>query len=106
MICVCLPAACSDCSAACTKLQEQYDKLIHLPVGVLLPSLYAKRVIDTNQKRTIEATLLDTRKMEYILDWIIDSLKAGVAIKYHSFLEVVTESKDLVANEALKSLGK
>ena len=44
--------------------------------------------------------------MEYILDLIIDSLKAGVAIKYNSFLEVLTESKDLVANEAVKSLGE
>ena len=78
---------------------------MHLPVGVLLPSLYAKEVIDTNQKKTIEAERLDTKKMEYILDLIIDSLNAGVAIKYNSFLEAINETEDPVANEAIKNLG-
>ena len=95
-----------DCSTACAKLRKQYDKLIHLPVKALLPSLYAKEVIDSDQKKTVEATLLDTEKMGYILDLVIDSLKAGVAIKYNSFLKVMKDSKDSVANEAVKSLGR
>ena len=44
--------------------------------------------------------------MAYVLDFIIVSLKAGVAIKYDNFLKVVKESKDLVANESVKNLGK
>ena len=103
---LCSSVADNNCSTACTKLQKQYDKLIHLPMKALLPSLYAKEVIDSDQKKTVEATLLDTEKMGYILDLIIDSLKAGVAIKYDSFLKVMKDSKDSVAKEAVKSLGR
>ena len=103
---LCSSVADNDCSTTCAKLRKQYDKLIHLPVKPLLPSLYSKEVIDFDQKMTVEATLLDTEKMGYILDLIIRSLKAGVAIKYNSFLKVMKDSKDSVANEAVKSLGR
>ena len=72
----------------------------------LLPSLYTEEVIDFDQKKTVEDILLDTKKMEYILDLIIRSLKAGVAIKYNRFLKVMKDSKDSDANEAVKSLGR
>jgi len=75
-------------------------------VKALLPSLYAREVVDSDQKKTAEAKLLDKEKLAYVLDLIIDSLKAGVAIKYDNFLKVVKESKDLVANESVKNLGK
>ena len=72
----------------------------------LIPSLYAKEVIDSNQKKIVDATLLDADKMGYVLDLITDSLKAGVAVKYNNFLKVLKDSKDSVANVAVKSLGK
>ena len=72
----------------------------------LVPSLYAEEVINFDQKKAIEATLLDTDKMGYILDLVIKSLKAGVASKYNSFLKVMKDSKDLVVNVAVKSLGR
>ena len=103
---LCSSVADNDCSTACAKLRKQYDKLIHLPVKALLPSLFAEEVIDFDQKITVEAILLDTEKMGYILDLIIRSLKAGVAIKYNSFLKVIKDSKDSVAKEAVKSLGR
>ena len=96
----------NDCSTACATLRKQYDKLMHLPVKTLLPSLYAKEVINFDQKKTVEATLLDKDKMGYILDLVIDSLNAGVAIKYNSFLKVIKDSKDSVAIEAVKNLGR
>ena len=80
--------------------------MVHLPVKTLLPSLYAKEVIDFDQKQAVEAKLVDTEKMSYILDIIIHSLKAGVAIKYNSFLKVMKDSKDSVANETVKRLGR
>jgi len=96
----------SECSAACAKLQEQYDKLIHLPVDALLPSLYASGVVTFHQKQSIEAKSLDREKMRCVLDLIINSLKANVAIKYNNFLKAMKDSKDLDANELVKKLGK
>ena len=63
-------------------------------------------VIDFDQKEIVEAKVLDTEKMGYILDSIIRSLKAGVPIKYNSFLKVIKESKNSVAIEAVKNLGR
>ena len=71
----------------------------------LLPSLYARGVVNSDQKRIAEAKLLNTEKMSYVLDLVIDSLKAGVPIKYNLF-EVMKDSKDSVANESIKNLGK
>ena len=94
-----------ECSTAHTKLRKLYDKLIHLPVKDLLPSLYARDVVNSDQKKIAEANVLDADKMGYILDLIIDSLKVGVPIKYNNFLEVMKKSKDSVANESVKNLG-
>ena len=99
-------AAHYDCSTACAKLRKEYDKLIHVPVEHLLPSLYARGVVDSNQKMIAEAKLLNTEKMSYVLDLIIDSLKAGVAIKYNNFFEVMRDSEDPVVNKSVKALGK
>ena len=96
----------SECSTVCAKLRREYDKLIHVPVSALLPSLYAKGVVDSDQKKTAEAKLLNTEKMSYVLDLIIDSLKAGVPIKYNNFFQIMKDTKDPVANESIKNLGK
>ena len=72
----------------------------------LLPSLYARGVVDSDQKKTADAKLLDTEKMSYVLDLIIDSLKAGVPVKYNNFFEILKDSKDPVANKSVKNLGK
>lgn len=77
-----------------------------MPVEHLLPSLYARGVVDSNQKMIAEAKLLNTEKMSYVLDLIIDSLKAGVAIKYNNFFEVMRDSEDPVVNKSVKALGK
>ena len=71
-----------------------------------MPSLFAKGVVDFNQKKIAEAKLLDTEKMIYVLDLIINGLKAGVPIKYNYFLEVMRDSEDPVVKESIKTLGK
>ena len=96
----------NDCATVSAKLQREYDKLIHVPVTALLPILYARGVVSSDQKRIAEAKLLNTEKMSYVLDLVIDSLKAGVPIKYNNFFEVMKDSKDPVANESIKNLGK
>ena len=40
----------SDCSTARATIQQQYDKLIRLPVDTLLPALYANEVVTFDQK--------------------------------------------------------
>ena len=75
-------------------------------MATLLPSLYASEVVNTNQKETVDAISLDTAKMAFILDVIIESLRAGVAIKYNKFLEVMKNSEDSVPKEIAKTLGK
>jgi len=44
--------------------------------------------------------------MEYILDLIINSLKADIAIRYNIFLKAMKDSKDLDENELVKKIGK
>ena len=75
-------------------------------MATLLPSLYASEVVNTNQKEIVDAISLDTAKMAFILDVIIESLRAGVAIKYNKFLEVMKNSEDSVPKEKAKTLGK
>lgn len=98
--------ASNECSTACEGLQKQYVNLTRLPVKTLLPSLFEGEVIDFDQKKIAEAKSVDTEKMSYILDLVINSLKAGVAIRYNNFLKVMKESRDADANELLKQLGK
>ena len=101
-----LSVAFSDCSTACAKLQQHYDKLIRLPAKALLPSLYASGVVTFDQKQIIEAKHVNKEKMGYVLDLIINSLKADIAIKYNNFIQVMKDSKDFDANELVKILGK
>ena len=96
----------SDISTARATIQEQYDKLICLPVDSLLPSLYAYNVITFDQKEEIEELPQMKRRMEFVLDLIIRSLAGGVADLYNKFFKVLKESKDLPTRKLAKKLGK
>ena len=96
----------SDCSTACATIQEHYDKLIHLPVDNLLPSLYAYNVVTFDQKEEIEELPQKRRRMEFVLNLIIRSLDSGVGNLYNGFLKVLKECEDLVTRELAKKLGK
>ena len=58
------------------------------------------------KRRLQRLNFLNTEKMSYVLDLIIDSLKAGVPIKYNNFFQIMKDTKDPVANESIKNLGK
>ena len=96
----------SDCATALATIQEQYDKLIHLPIDSLLPSLYAYNIITFDQKEEIEELPQKKRRMKYVLNLIIHSLDAEISGLYNEFLKVIKKSGDLVAKELLKKLGK
>ena len=96
----------SDCSTAHATVQEQYDKLIRLPVDNLLPSLYAYNVVTFDQKEEIEELPQKKKKMDFILRLIIRSLDSGIVDLYNGFLKVLKESKDVSTRELAKKLGK
>ena len=96
----------SDCSTARATIQEQYDKLIRLPVDILLPSLYAYNVVTFDQKEEIEELPQKKKRMDFILSLIIQSLDNGIANLYNGFLEVLKESDDVLTRELAKMLGK
>ena len=96
----------SGCSTARATIQEQYDKLICLPVDNLLPSLFANGVVTFEQKEDIEEMLARKKRMGAVLSLIIRSLDNGVPILYNGFLKVLKESEDLVTRELAKKLGK
>ena len=99
-------ADCSACSIASATIQEQYDKLIGLPVDDLLPSLLSNKVVTFNQKVDIDELPQKKRKMKFILDLIISSLEKKIPVLYNGFLKVMKESDDLVVLELTKKLGK
>ena len=95
----------SDCSTARATIQEQYDKLIQLPVDNLLPSLYAYNVVTFDQKEEIEELPQKKRRIN-LIDLIIRSLDIGIADLYNGFLKVLKESEDVSTRELAKMLGE
>ena len=96
----------SDCSTARATIQEQYDKLIWLPVDILLPSLYAYNVVTFDQKEQIEELPQRKKRMDFILSLIIRSLDLEIANLYNGFLKVLKESEDVLTRELATKLGK
>ena len=95
-----------DCSTARATVQEQYDKLILLPVDTLLPSLFTNSVVTFEKKEEIKEMLEKKRRMEAILDLIIRGLDNDVPVLYNGFLKVLKESEDLLTRELAKKLGE
>ena len=94
------------CSTARATIQEQYDKLIRLPVDSLLPTLYANGVITFDQKIEIEDIPQKIKKTQFILNLIISSLINGRPTLYNRFLKVMEESENVDISQFAKNLGK
>jgi len=98
---------CGTCSTACKKIKEQYGVLANCPVNKLLPSLYAKDVITLDDKKIMEAKLLEKDRMMYFLDDVlIRSLNMGFSGKYNRFLTVLEESDDSSVTGLIRKLGE
>ena len=96
----------SDCSTARATIQQQYDKLIRLPVDTLLPALYANEVVTFDQKEEIEELPQKKKRMESVLNLIIRSLDIEIGGLYNGLLKVLKESEDVAARELARKLGK
>ena len=79
-------------------------QLINLPIESILAKLFAKDVITSVEKETIEKAL--PLKSEYFLDnIIIPSLANNVTVKFKAFLEVMEQSGDPLLMDMAKKLG-
>ena len=66
--------------------------------------LYAKEVIIHKEKMSI-STLVGNKKMEYLLDVLILSLKHGICSKFKGFLEAMEENDDILLKNIAATLG-
>ena len=96
-----------DCFIAKKNVKSNYNELTNLPIDSILAELFAKDVITSVEKETIEKTLpLKSKKMEYFLDNIINpSLANNVTVKFKAFLEVMEQSGDPLLINMANKLG-
>ena len=95
-----------DYAATIAKITANYDELTKLPINSILIALRIKGVILPWQKEEIEAILLQSKRMEYLLDMIImPSLKVAVAIKFKCLLEVMEQNDDVIFKYMAYKLG-
>ena len=66
--------------------------------------LYGKEVITYKEKLSINS-LPDNKKMEYLLDVIILSLKHGICSKFKGFLEATEGNEDILLKNTAAVLG-
>lgn len=94
------------CSAAKDKITANYVEITNLPIDSILGQLLAKKVILSREKEIIESKLLQSERMEHLLDKIIiPSLKNGLSIKFKGFLEVLEDSGDSIMIDMAQKLG-
>ena len=95
-----------DYTAANAKITANYVELTELPINLILGALRAEKVILAKQKEEIEIILLQSKRMEYLLDNIISpSLNNKVGIKFKGFLEVMEQSEDVMFTSMAQKLG-
>ena len=73
----------------------------------ILPGLFAKGVITSENKQIIDAKILDWEKMRYLIDnIIIQSLDVGIITTYKEFLNVLERNDDRIINTIAQRLGE
>ena len=92
------------CHTAEKILRKKYAELSNLPYNNMEAGLYGKEVITYKEKMSINS-LPDNKKMEYLLDVIILSLKHGICSKFKGFLEAMEENEDILLKNTAAVLG-
>ena len=91
-----------DFAAASAKITTNYVELTQLPINSILGALWAKKVILPRQKEEIEAIPLQSNRMEYLIDSVINpSLNV---IKFKGLLEVMEQSEDVMFKSMAQNL--
>lgn len=69
-----------------------------LPIDNLLPDLYSKKVINSDEKEAIEKKQLKREKVSILIDQVIKpELEAGIFTKFDNFIKVLDDSDDSTA---------
>jgi len=104
---LCQYLATFDHATAAEILRSHYDEVCKLPIKLLLPKLFAKKVVTLEQKKAIEnKEKNDLEGMTMLLDDVIlPSLKIKFGKKYKGFLEAMEENDDQTLKEMAKRLG-
>ena len=86
---------------------SNYEGLMKIRADAILPGLFAKEVITSEEKEIIDAKQLNREKMGYLIDTvIIKSLDVGIITKYKEFLKVLERNEDLAIKTIAQRLGK
>ena len=93
-----------DCFNAESNVKNNYNELAHLSIDSMLTKLFAKDVITSEEKETIEKTL-PWKKMKYFLDNIITPSLIYNTVKFKAFLEVMEQSGDPLLINMANKLG-
>lgn len=98
---------CADCANAKAKIMSNYESLMKIRADAILPGLFAKGVITSENKQIIDAKILDWEKMRYLIDnIIIQSLDVGIITTYKEFLNVLERNDDRIINTIAQRLGE
>ena len=91
---------------AIKNVRDHYSKLTtSFPINDLLPSLYSKRVITSDQKEQIQKKQLRKEKVSYLLDSvIIPSLELDDTTLYDNLIKVMEDCDDITAHRLAKLL--
>ena len=87
------------CSEAIENITKHYPKLtVGFPTDCLVPQLYAKKVINDEQKEEIQKKTMKKDKVSILFDDVIKpELVVGVSTKYDNLIEVMKSSDDSTA---------
>ena len=104
---ICVFSDTFDHAIATEVIISHYDEVCKLPIKLLLPKLFAKKVVTLEQKKIIaNKEKNDLEGMTAFLDDIIlPSLEAKFSEKYKGFLEAMEENDDQTLKEMAKRLG-
>ena len=98
---------CADCANAKAKVMSNYESLMKIRADAILPGLFAKGVITSEDKQIIDAKTLNREKMRYLIDnIIIQSLDIGIITTYKEFLNVLERNDDRIINTVAQRLGE
>ena len=83
---------------------DYYDKLANLNFEGFRPKLVAGRIISHEENQIIQRTIEHSRVASIVLDNIVRSLRAGVTLKFDSFLTILENDDDVCCNDVANQM--
>ena len=87
--------------------KDSYEKLVKaLPIEVLLPALYSKKIITSGLKAEIDSITTASKKVELLLTNIGNGLKVEVTEQFEGLLQVMEEYSQREESAVVKKLAE